>query len=161
MSEDLSRFTGPVGGSSRLAAQRAKAAGVSPAQVGLASALARAAASGGKLDLSARDIVAGLDAKTKAEVAAMIAPKVDTRAERAKAQQSERQRWASVFAGQASRGRERLAAALLAHGDNYPAANILNALNVSPTDAEREQQAQAKADPWGNVIAKMKPQASR
>lgn len=153
--EDLSRFTGPSGESSRLAMHRAKAAGASPAAVGLAAALARAAAQNGKIDLPARDIVAGMDAKTKAEVAGMIAPKVDAKAERAKARQSERQRWTSVFAGEASKGRERLAAALLSHADGYPAQNILNALNVSPTDAERDRQAKAKADPWAAVIGRM------
>jgi hypothetical protein len=139
----------------RLASHQAKAAGASNAAVGLASALARAAAQNGKIDISARDIVAGMDAKTKAEVAAMIAPKVDAKAERAKARQGERERWAKVFGGKASHGRERLAVALLMRADNYPADNILNALAVSPTDAERAQQAEAKANPWGKVIGEM------
>lgn len=39
--EDLSRFTGPTGGSSRLAAYRARLDGSTPAQAGLAAALAR------------------------------------------------------------------------------------------------------------------------
>jgi hypothetical protein len=139
----------------RLASHQAKAAGASNAAVGLASALARAAAQNGKIDISARDIVAGMDAKTKAEVAAMIAPKVDAKAERAKARQGERERWAKVFGGKASHGRERLAVALLMRADNYPADNILNALAVSPTDAERAQQAEAKANSWGRIIGDM------
>lgn len=59
--EDLSRFTGPVGRSSRLAAYRARLTGGTNAQAGLAAALTRNSAS-----LAARTMPAVTTAKAKA-----------------------------------------------------------------------------------------------
>lgn len=59
--EDLSRFTGPVGGSSRLAAYRARLNGHSAAQIGIAAALAR-----NNSPLAARTVPTSTTAKTKA-----------------------------------------------------------------------------------------------
>lgn len=59
--EDLSRFTGPVGGSSRLAAYRAGRNGQSAAEIGMAAALAR-----NNAPLAARTMPAVTTAKAKA-----------------------------------------------------------------------------------------------
>lgn len=85
------------------------------------------------------------------------APKIDVQAERAAAQSAERQRWATVFASEASKGRERHAATLLGCSDGFSAANIISALSKGPTDADRERAKASKAagDVWGRVIGKM------
>lgn len=59
--EDLSRFTGPVGGSSRLAAYRARLTGGTNAQAGLVAALTRNSA-----PLAARTMPTVTTAKAKA-----------------------------------------------------------------------------------------------
>lgn len=101
--------------------------------------------------------------KFNAAVGASIAParvpasKVDVQAERTSAATAERQRWATVFASDASKGRERHAATLLGCSDSFSAANIITALSKAPTDAQRDRAkaSAAAGDVWGKVINRM------
>lgn len=85
------------------------------------------------------------------------APEVNLQAERISALIAERQRWKSVFASEASKGRERHAATLLGCSDGFSAANIITALAKGPTDAERDRTkaSAAAGNVWGNVINRM------
>lgn len=147
--EDLSRFTGPVGGSSRLAAYRARLNGQSAAQIGLAAALSRNSA-----PVSARTVPA---VTAKASPANHQSAKVNRAAIIQSANESEKKRWATVLAHEASQGREKMAAHLLNWPHRFTASQIIAALQATGNRAAQI----GKAVNWEEARAEMLERTGR
>lgn len=72
-------------------------------------------------------------------------------ADRAKGRDAERKRWATVFAHEASKGQERLAAHLLGQANGFSASQIIAAL--SSKAAEANAPAPQQSADWADVRA--------
>jgi hypothetical protein len=150
--EDLSRFTGPVGGSSRLAAYRARLNGQSAAQIGLAAALSRNSA-----PIAARTVPAVTTVTAKASPANHQSAKVDRAAIIQSANEAEKKRWATVLAHEASQGREKMAAHLLNWPHRFTASQIIAALQTTGNRAAQI----GKAVNWEEARAEMLERTGR